>query len=259
MTELEDRLRRVLGEAASQLEVEGPHTWRGAAAPSGLFAGALGRWAPRPGTIVAAAGAALAVAVAVVALVAGSAHKAAAPAGEKPLPSLRVLPPRAPQLLGDGVGQARFGQRFAHVRLALRTELGTPIRTGSEPGMCGLDKTDLVWRRLGPTFAELVLYFRRARFAGYSYSAGSGGRGKPLHGLSTQKGLKLGDTMARGRMLYGKAFHTSTAQGGSWSVKVPGGKLIGYAVPPTGQPVTGPRSRVASIDAGNVGCPAMTP
>jgi hypothetical protein len=125
--------------------------------------------------------------------------------------------------------------------------------------MCGLDTTELQWRRLGPTYAELVAYFRHARFAGYSYSEGSRGRGKHARGLSTQKGLRLGDTMARGRRLYGKSFHTSTAQGGSWTVRTSLGKLIGYAVAPAGQPVVSARSTVASIDAGDVGCPAMTP
>jgi hypothetical protein len=208
-------------------------------------------------------GTAVAAAVVVVALLAGGAHNTiGSPAQRPPVTTTTSDGGRFSAsgiLAGNGIATAHFGQPFAKVKRELQTGLGPARHTEPGPGMCGLDKTDLVWRRFGATHAELVLYFRRARFAGYSYASGSGGRGKPLRGLSTQKGLKLGDTMARGRKLYGKAFHTSTAQGGSWSVKVPGGKLIGYAVPPTGQPVTGPRSRVASIDAGNVGCPAMTP
>ena len=35
--------------------------------------------------------------------------------------------------------------------------------------------------------------------------------------LATARGLRVGDTLARGRSLYGRAFTTSTAQGGSWA------------------------------------------
>jgi hypothetical protein len=203
------------------------------------------------------------VAVTVVGIIAGSAHNSVGgSAGSPAVTQTRTDTGRFTAsgiLAGNGIATAHFGQSFAEVKRELETGLGRPSQTRRGRGECGLDGSDLVWRRLGSTYAELVLYFRRSRFAGYSYSAGSGGQGTPLRELSTRQGLKLGDTMARGRGLYGQSFHTSNAQGGSWSVKVPGGKLIGYALPPAGQPVVSRRSRVASIEAGNVGCPAMTP
>ena len=83
----------------------------------------------------------------------------------------------------------------------------------------------------------------------------------PLHGieLATGRGLRLGDTLARGRGLYGRAFRLSAAQGGSWSEGMGSGRLRGYA---WGRPKHGDvswQSVVATIDAGNVGCPAVSP
>lgn len=259
MTDLEDRLRQVLGQAASQLDVQ-PSTWPGPGAQAV-------RPRLRPGSLVAVAGVALAVAVAVVAIVVGNADKAGggAAASGPPAHGLTTLAFPPPRLRGDGIGRVRFGQRLADVKPALTKLLGRPVRTGSSQGMCGLDGQDLEWPRLGaksPRFGLLAAYFRHGRFVGYSYSNG-GKRKSATRGpapLATTRGLKLGDTMTRGRRLYGKAFHTSTAQGGSWSAKTSDGTLIGYAEgrAPAGTDV-GPLSRIASIEAGHVGCPAMTP
>jgi hypothetical protein len=266
MTEIEDRLRRVLEHAAQQLEVES-QPWRGAGA--GSLVGGLARWAPRRGSLLAAAGAAVAVAVAVVALVAGSAHNATGgPAAGSTPPTTSTadaggLFSANAVLAGNGVGPATFGQPVAEVSHELQTGFGAPPQSGRGPGECGLDGRDLEWRRLGGTpdhYGLLALYFRHGKLVGYSYAAGSKRhRGTPKPGLTTQKGLLLGATMRGGRHLYGKAFHTSTAQGGSWSVKTRQGKLIGYAFGAPRGPVDGPLAVVASIEAGDVGCPAMTP
>lgn len=69
----------------------------------------------------------------------------------------------------------------------------------------------------------------------------------------------MGDTLARGRQLYGPRFGMSSAQGGTWGVRVTGGLLTGYA---WGTPKRGDvswQSVVAAIDAGDVGCPALAP
>ena len=77
--------------------------------------------------------------------------------------------------------------------------------------------------------------------------------------LATTRGLTVGDELSRGRKLYGAAFRTSTAQGGVFLISAPAGRIDGYA---WGSPKYGDvslQSLVATIDAGNVGCPALSP
>jgi hypothetical protein len=52
----------------------------------------------------------------------------------------------------------------------------------------------------------------------------------------------------RARQLYGSAFKVSAGQGGSWSAD----GLRGYLTSPQ-------NGRIATIDAGNVGCAALSP
>ncbi|MHB1537995.1 MAG: hypothetical protein ACYCUM_07775 [Solirubrobacteraceae bacterium] len=53
---------------------------------------------------------------------------------------------------------------------------------------------------------------------------------------------------------YGPAFELSPAQGGSWFVKTPQGRLMGYT-----SDVTNPNGKIMTIDAGHLGGPALTP
>ena len=85
----------------------------------------------------------------------------------------------------------------------------------------------------------LSLFTGRGRFVGYDY------RGRFL---ATTAGLHVGDTVTRGSQIYGAAFKVSAAQGGSWSAS----GLRGYLTAPQ-------NGRIATIDAGNVGCPAVSP
>jgi hypothetical protein len=134
-------------------------------------------------------------------------------------------------LSGRGIGPARLGTRFGPTLVAVGNLLGvfgdrTPGRgCGVDGGEHMLDRNDL--------------FFGHGRFVGYEYSG---------HFLTTTAGLRIGDTIARARQLYGAAFKTSAAQGGSWSAA----GLRGYLT----APLTG---RIATIDAGNVGCPALSP
>ena len=83
------------------------------------------------------------------------------------------------------------------------------------------------------------------------------GEALPVGSLTTAQGLRVGDTLAQAQKIYGAALTTSLAQGGSWSVSTPDGKLDGYL---NGVPdqVT-PAPTIMSIEAGSVGCPAATP
>jgi hypothetical protein len=110
---------------------------------------------------------------------------------------------------------------------------------------CGIDhSTD--W---GP---YLTVIFGHHRFVGYSYGSMQPA-GNEL-GLAAADGLRVGDTLAYAERRYGSAFHTSAAQGGSWSLNTPHGKLIGYT-----SAITRPRGTIVTIEAGDVGGPAVTP
>jgi hypothetical protein len=134
-------------------------------------------------------------------------------------------------LSGGGIGPARLGKRFAPTLVAVSNLLGVFGYRGRGPG-CGVDTAEHL-------LDHDVLFFGHGRFVGYEYSG---------HFLTTTAGLRVGDTIARARQIYGPGFKTSTAQGGSWSAA----GLRGYLTAPH-------NGRIATIDAGNVGCPALSP
>jgi hypothetical protein len=130
-------------------------------------------------------------------------------------------------------------------------------------GSCHVDH-QITWldQWAAPGEPALTVYFGRSVFVGYQFgdlNMLSTPRNPPGGwGLATNRGLRVGDTLARARHLYGRAFAVSAAQGGSWAVRVRGGSMRGHA---SGVPREGPLSRilVATIDAGDVGCPAVSP
>jgi len=134
-------------------------------------------------------------------------------------------------LSGRGIAFARFGTCFGPTLVAFGDSLG--VFGDRTPGRgCGVDRGEHL-------LDHNDLFFGHGRFVGYEYSG---------HFLTTTAGLRVGDTVARARQLYGAAFKTSEAQGGSWSAA----GLRGY--------LTAPRNgRIATIDAGNVGCAALSP
>jgi hypothetical protein len=174
---------------------------------------------------------------------------------------------RAPlRLYGDGVTGAHFGAALGDVVTALSPRFGRPSTMRSSED-CGIG-LQLTWPLvLDPRTGHLVrdeemtVDFHRGHFVGYQF----GGPDPRVHGrhivsalaVTTARGLRVGDLLARGRRLYGPAFHLSNAQGGSWSVRTPRGELDGYALV-NGRRL-GPLATVETIDAGNVGCPAVSP
>lgn len=171
-------------------------------------------------------------------------------------------------LAGKAIGAVRFGQTRVAVLAGLSALLGPPssgyVRTTAE---CGVDHT-MAWPNW-PTVSThgahyaydpvLTVFFHRDRLVGYAYGeyGTTAAPRAPTRGrvLATTRGLTIGDTLARGRQLYGDAFTLSPAQGGVWKA----GHLRGFA---WGHPNYGdvsPQSVVATIDAGDVGCPALSP
>lgn len=155
------------------------------------------------------------------------------------------LSPALKVLSGNGVGRALFGDDPRAVVSRLRELLGhAPTKPYQRANVCRIDG-EVGW-------PGLAVYFRHGRFVGYSYAERKPAGSEPL--LGTLRGLQVGDTLLHGRQLYGSAFKVSPAQGGNWSVKTPQGRIDGYT-----SDVTNPHGKVLSIDAGYVGCPALTP
>jgi hypothetical protein len=150
---------------------------------------------------------------------------------------------------GDGIGQARFGQPPGTVESELDALLGQPTKPYYPASACNIDHA-IEW-------PALIVFFFRSQFAGYTYGPPRVA-GRPV--LATVRGLRVGDTLSYGQRLYGQAFHMAVEQGGVWSAATAHGQIDGFTSgnPQNGTDV-GPRSVVLTIEAGKVGCPAMTP
>jgi hypothetical protein len=149
-------------------------------------------------------------------------------------------------LAGNGIGRALFGDARTTVVRRLDVLLGRPPSKNYYPvGRGGGVDHEIDW-------PLLAVYFGHGRFVGYEYGLRTPATNEPV--LATAKGLRIGDTVAVAERLYGRTFEISAAQGGSWLVTTPHGRLIGYT-----SDVTNLKGRILAIDAGHVGTPALTP
>jgi hypothetical protein len=150
----------------------------------------------------------------------------------------------ASALAGNGVFGYRFGTPAGDVIARFRALLGSPGQSyTAAPGACNIDHT--------ASWGALVVYFRHDRFVGYQYGSLGTGRARPAP--FGAQGLAVGEKVSKAAREFGNAFTLSAAQGGSWSLRTGHGRLFGYASQP------GPDGKIATIDAGSVGCPALTP
>lgn len=149
-------------------------------------------------------------------------------------------------LRGDGINQVTFGEAASEGIARLQGVIAVkPTNRYYSLHTCDVDH--------GSKWPGFIAFFRRGRFVGYTYSGAKLSRGEQR--LATEKDLRVGDSLSRGTRLYGHAFSMSSVQGGAWSVNTSQGRLFGFA---SGLPI-GAHSTVLTIEAGNVGCPAMTP
>lgn len=244
----------------------------------------------RPGTAVMAVSIAVSLAVALfaIALLERAQHATSQPAHQ--LPAQGSTGDVQRQLDGAGIGAAKFGQPPATVLATLRRLLGTPssagpgASTGIVPSICGFDH-EIDWYGLSvkathprsqvkgaPTIASaanLIVYFKHSKFAGYSYFEGRALQRDIRHGtaagptLETARGLALGDTVARARRLYGEGFVTFEGMQGTppnprlarttnWKARTAQGPVGGgIEITPPQRRVTG-ESTVAAISAGAI-------
>jgi hypothetical protein len=175
----------------------------------------------------------------------GPGAPASAPPTSAPSPGGMVLK----VLEGNGIGGASFGQARGAVASRLDRLIGPPARPYQPATACQIDHV-IEW-------PGLLVFFHRGRFIGYTYGPPQL-RGQAV--LATARGLRAGDTLSHGQRLYGQAFHMGAEQGGVWWVTTTRGQIFGFASgPPQNGTDVGPRSHVRTIEAGDVGCPAMTP
>jgi hypothetical protein len=173
-----------------------------------------------------------------------------------------------PILSGSDLAGTSFGAPRSHVMRLLSLVLGRPQRVQRVAEGCGVDET-LTWPLVisaatgRPVDSEqLTVFLDRDRFVGYQYGSATlapRGSGHLRLRATTTRGLALGDRLGGWQHFYGSAFHIRSAQGGTWKVRTATGTLRGYAYRPTTPGGVSPRSLVASIDAGNTGCPAVSP
>jgi len=137
-----------------------------------------------------------------------------------------------PMLAGDGIAGVKFGRSPAVVAARLGRRFGPPVGAdqiahGYIRAGCGFYWE--VWDGLGASsygrrfVAQLTAWFRHARFVGYSYgpnnfqtelSTWSQYASHPMM-LATSTGLAVGDPLARGQRLYGRAFAVTTRPQGT--------------------------------------------
>lgn len=116
------------------------------------------------------------------------------------------------------------------------------------PGRCNVDSV-IQWR-------DIYVYFDHGEFVGYNSSEGVDTPPAP-DAPATLKGLKTGDSVPQAEQMYGPAFSTSLDQGGSWTANTPEGTLDGFLTAEPNQ--TGTVPLIGTIEAGSVGCPALSP
>ncbi len=161
--------------------------------------------------------------------------------------TLGAATPRTLVLNANGLSAVHLGVSESAAYKDLSRLLGRPtVPTTRTPALelCGVSAMT--------SWHSFSAYFNHQRLVGLSL-----GPGKQPNGM-TSRGLHLGDTLARARLLYGTALRTSGNNGGAWFATSRTGRLDGF-LSPSGARAQGSHSRILTIDVGVVGCPAMSP
>ena len=148
---------------------------------------------------------------------------------------------------GKGLVNLSIGASHSNSLALFKAWLGpasTPLTSTPNLRLCGVSDT-AAWGPVG-------VYFNHQRLVGLSISPGHS-----LH-VQTTTGLRLGDTLARARVLYGKKLTTSRAQGGTWFVATSPHRIDGFLSPSTAKAPSS-SAKIWTIDVGVVGCPAESP
>ena len=148
---------------------------------------------------------------------------------------------------GKGLTTLRLGTAQSVAVVRLGRLLGAPTaKLAPTPDLKNCGVTAFA------SWHSLSAYFDRGRLVGLSAGPGRDPQAR------TATGLRIGDTLARARQLYGRHLTTSGNNGGSWYARTPSGRIDGF-LGPSGSHSQLPTSRIITIDVGVVGCPAMSP
>jgi hypothetical protein len=150
-------------------------------------------------------------------------------------------------LSGNGASGVAFGETQGAATTGLTRLFGDPPTTASLGQGCT--------GGVAEQWPQFTAVFSDGSFVGYRTS-GPNATTEPGIAFTTSSGLRVGDTLARAEALYGAAWSTSAAQGGSWSATTPLGPLEGNL---SDLPNHVPPPRITSIDAGTLDCPTETP
>jgi hypothetical protein len=186
--------------------------------------------------------------------VARAAHASCIPTAQRRC-QLDVLRP-------DGIGSLRFGASPQAARRIIDALLHQGGEATQRSGSCTV-RRQITWQDQWTANAQpdLTLYFGRSGLIGYQVGAGQEPRHPPGGWmLATARGLHVGSSLSIGRDRYGSSIALGAAQGGVWVIRSTGGTLDGYAWGgANGHRDVSWSSLVASIDAGDVGCPSASP
>lgn len=158
--------------------------------------------------------------------------------------------PRVVILWGNRIAGAHFGEPIHNATTTITRTLGmpkpkTPLQAPQDCNVSSLVR----WQ-------SLTGYFFRGHFVGYSTPPLSR-HPRPGPPEATAAGLRVGDSLADARRIYGAKLSTSLEQGGAWFVKTAQGRLEGFLSAEPNQHRTEPL--IETIEAGAVGCPAISP
>lgn len=162
----------------------------------------------------------------------------------------------------NSIANLKLGASPASARAAIDALLHQTGGPSQRSGSCSVHH-EITWQDQWTANGEpsLTLYFGHTGLVGYQVGAPQEPR-RPTGGwmLATARGLHVGDPLSTGRRLYGSSIALSANQGGVWLIRSASGELDGYAWGTnSGRSDVGWSSLVASIDAGDVGCPAAGP
>jgi hypothetical protein len=155
--------------------------------------------------------------------------------------------PKPLTLTGKGLEIAPLGMNEAAAITSLTHAVGArTISVLAAPGLgnCGVDAT--------ATWHSMTAFFDHHRFVGVAFGPGL------IPNVTTAAGLRVGDTLARARVLYPRKLTTSGSQAGTWFAQTPSGRIDGFLNPSTAS-APKPNARIETIEVGVVGCPAMSP
>lgn len=156
-------------------------------------------------------------------------------------------------LAGNGIGTVRFGAAESSAIAALDAIVGRQPGLGGKGVLARISDCSVDSKL---SFGDVDAYFGAGRFVGYTTSylnvIATDTQLDIHNALEATGGLRLTDTVGRAKALFGTAFKTYGARGGSWSAVTASGTFYGSLLNPPA--MTGSSDLIVRIAAGDQGC-----